>query len=1093
MRKKILTIAIALTALALPSAVFAAPTEFFLHSTTTPGCLEMTSSGLVWSTGSSCGTGAGGGGGAGAFLYNNSKNLNYPATTTSYFVIGGSATTSDARLQVVGTTTSSGLSVTSAFSFLGDYITDVATWFSSKFTSNLAATTSVKSIATLPSLSLPLSQTTGTLPIANGGTNNTSIGASSTVAISDGSKITYQATSSLGLQNRMVLTTTGSSGASTFDGTTLNIPQYSGGTGTVSTSTSETSGYVPYWTTTSATPALLGSDSGFQYSAAAKRLTITYASSTGETSAYSSSTDSHLGKLTVSNLADGCANWTSGVAGSTGSPCGSGSSSFGQAWNVFGNNSWLAPTTTKGIIVSASSTAGNGTVTGGLNVFGDATTTGTLHTDTIVGITSPSIAVDLFKGQLDDSSNLPSIDFSSRTSLKFGGYTSNGFVKTSGGNGTLTVDTNTYSTAGYPFTAATNYGATNQATTGIAWLQNGLNASSTSHFDNSSTTVASSVIASSTDGRFGKLTVSNTADGCATFSSGVLGSIGSACGSSSGSPYPFPGTGNSTTTTTGFSGGITLGTSAVLDFTGSAGGSVDQIYYNPDDGFNIIGSSQGVRIASNNTLATAVRFNYSNISGSYDYYLAPRSGEIVIGTSTGAMANAFVASSSQPNIFPQASTTQLSISSLATPAGSILAVGPDGLVGVTTTPSGGGSSSVGPINTLQASDGAGGFIATGTASTLTVNSLTSTTTNLSRFSGAINVTADPATFASNASGQLLLAAATNSHMGQLVLGSFEDSTRNYWGVAAGTPIPNQNLFIANYGTGSSNDTILSVSGFSDAVGLGYGVNSGTLAGAPLFIGGKTSNTGRVGISSTSPSYGFAIGTSTYIGGSTAGGTLADLYIPNIANCSSATSAVGADAVGKLVCDTSLSDGRVKTDLVDLDGQSILAGIMKMRPITYHYNDYIVNTPQGRNQNLSTSTEQIGLVAQDLLALGKPFSDAVGTTSIIDRYEDVEVEQDVPVVFMDYSKTGMNGVPGVKTTTTVKKAVTAQRPVYRTLYNIDYPKLAPILISAIGEQQREISGTRWMVAILSALLLISIAGSVVAFRTIKKRLTAAGIK
>ena len=39
------------------------------------------------------------------------------------------------------------------------------------------------------------------------------------------------ATSSLGLQNKISLTTTGTSGASTFNGTTLNIPQYTGGSG----------------------------------------------------------------------------------------------------------------------------------------------------------------------------------------------------------------------------------------------------------------------------------------------------------------------------------------------------------------------------------------------------------------------------------------------------------------------------------------------------------------------------------------------------------------------------------------------------------------------------------------------------------------------------------------------------------------------------------------------------------------------------------------------------------------------------------------------------------------------------------------------
>lgn len=43
----------------------------------------------------------------------------------------------------------------------------------------------------------------------------------------------------------------------------------------------------------------------------------------------------------------------------------------------------------------------------------------------------------------------------------------------------------------YPFTPTTNYGSTNQATTGIAWFQNGLNASSTSHFDYATTTAIS--------------------------------------------------------------------------------------------------------------------------------------------------------------------------------------------------------------------------------------------------------------------------------------------------------------------------------------------------------------------------------------------------------------------------------------------------------------------------------------------------------------------------------------------------------------------------------------------------------------------------
>ena len=56
-----------------------------------------------------------------------------------------------------------------------------------------------------------------------------------------------------------------------------------GGTGTVSTSTHETSGYIPYWTSTSATPATLGSDSGLQFNSTIDRLTVPYASTTALT------------------------------------------------------------------------------------------------------------------------------------------------------------------------------------------------------------------------------------------------------------------------------------------------------------------------------------------------------------------------------------------------------------------------------------------------------------------------------------------------------------------------------------------------------------------------------------------------------------------------------------------------------------------------------------------------------------------------------------------------------------------------------------------------------------------------------------------
>ncbi|HTK33475.1 MAG TPA: hypothetical protein VL335_02945, partial [Candidatus Paceibacterota bacterium] len=64
----------------------------------------------------------------------------------------------------------------------------------------------------------------------------------------------------------------------------------------------------------------------------------------------------------------------------------------------------------------------------------------------------------------------------------------NGMVLQTTGTGVQWVATSSLgivagaSGAAYPFTPATNFGSTNQATTGIAWFQNGINASSTSNF-----------------------------------------------------------------------------------------------------------------------------------------------------------------------------------------------------------------------------------------------------------------------------------------------------------------------------------------------------------------------------------------------------------------------------------------------------------------------------------------------------------------------------------------------------------------------------------------------------------------------------------
>ena len=99
-----------------------------------------------------------------------------------------------------------------------------------------------------------------------------------------------------------------------------------GGSGNVATSSAETSGYVPFWTSTSATPATLGSDSGFQYNSTLDRLTVSYASTTALNVS---------GSLYNTSLADGCLNVTSGLIGSTGSACGAGGGgSGGGTWST---------------------------------------------------------------------------------------------------------------------------------------------------------------------------------------------------------------------------------------------------------------------------------------------------------------------------------------------------------------------------------------------------------------------------------------------------------------------------------------------------------------------------------------------------------------------------------------------------------------------------------------------------------------------------------------------------------------------------------------------------------------------------------------
>lgn len=177
-------------------------------------------------------------------------------------------------------------------------------------------------------------------------------------------------------------------------------------------------------------------------------------------------------------------------------------------------------------------------------------------------------------------------------------YRINEICQTFGGGG---------SSFAYPFTPSTNYGSTNQATTGIAWFQNGLNASSTSRFVNASTTaltvgtltgilqgISGAVSASSSVsvayGGTGSTTLSGIlkggatgpvqsavgdtdyqrpitltttgSSGAATFSNDTLNIPQYSPGASS--AYPFPLSVNATSTLTQFNGGLTAYASSTI-------------------------------------------------------------------------------------------------------------------------------------------------------------------------------------------------------------------------------------------------------------------------------------------------------------------------------------------------------------------------------------------------------------------------------------------------------------------------------------------------------------------------------------------------
>lgn len=222
----------------------------------------------------------------------------------------------------------------------------------------------------------------------------------------------------------------------------------SGGTGNVATSSAETATYIPFWTSTGATPALLsGGENTFTYNATDNRLTTTYASSTGFTASYASSSAAHFGTLNLKNLGDGLLELSSGVV-----------------QLATAATDYVAGGT--GANTQVTYFTGAGAITGDAGMTyvaaDDRLTLGYASTTGVSGSYASS-SVGRF-GQL----------FASNQSDGCAQYSSGQITSTGaacGGSGS------------WPFNTETHGGTTTQSTTSPLWLKFGLHASSTSAFD----------------------------------------------------------------------------------------------------------------------------------------------------------------------------------------------------------------------------------------------------------------------------------------------------------------------------------------------------------------------------------------------------------------------------------------------------------------------------------------------------------------------------------------------------------------------------------------------------------------------------------
>lgn len=275
--------------------------------------------------------------------------------------------------------------------------------------------------------------------------------------------------------------------------------------------------------------------------------------------------------------------------------CTGGSGGTGSNWTVFGGNGWLAPSTTIGIIVQASSTIRNLSVvnatatnatTTNLGISGAISFAGDLIDELVgTGLTLSAGDLQTTLGTSVAANELASADFGSFTcngttcTIDAQAVSSSMLANADFGNFTVSGGTATIDNA-----SVTNAMLANSTISGIALGSNLANLTATDStltfsgtytgatartiginlsnpntwtglqiFGNASSTLFSSSYASSTLGYFGRIFSLGKSDGCATWSSGELNSTGTPCGSGSGGltsydAFTHPQAGTSATT-----------------------------------------------------------------------------------------------------------------------------------------------------------------------------------------------------------------------------------------------------------------------------------------------------------------------------------------------------------------------------------------------------------------------------------------------------------------------------------------------------------------------------------------------------------------